>query len=151
MSRTAPENEGAYGDLRAFYAKFADTYFRICSEELKSAAPNQLYFGCRFWSVNIPVANAAAKYCDVVGYNRYYYTVENFYMPSGQKIDTLEYDKPMLFGEWHVGALDRGMLHPSLRQTKDQNHRAQAYKDYVLGAMRHPYAVGKFFFKYLDQ
>ena len=151
MSRTAPENEGAYGDLRAFYAKFADTYFRICSEELKSAAPNQLYFGCRFWSVNIPVANAAAKYCDVVGYNRYYYTVENFYMPSGQKIDTLEYDKPMLFGEWHVGALDRGMLHPSLRQTKDQNHRAQAYKDYVLGAMRHPYAVGTFYFQYQDQ
>ena len=151
MSRTAPEKEGAYGDLKAFYAKFADTYFRICSEELKLAAPNQLYFGCRFWSVNIPVANAAAKYCDVVGYNRYYYTVENFYMPSGQKIDTLEYDKPMFFGEWHVGALDRGMLHPSLRQTKDQNQRAQAYKDYVQGAMRHPYAVGTIYFQYQDQ
>jgi len=151
MNRTEPEGEGAYADLRAFYAKLADTYFRICKEELKSAAPNQLYFGCRFWSVNIPVADAAAKYCDVVGYNRYYYTVENFYMPSGQKIDTLEYDKPMLFGEWHVGALDRGMLHPSLRQTKDQDQRAKAYKDYVLGAMRHPQAVGTIYFQYQDQ
>lgn len=151
MSRTATEREGAYGDLREFYAKFADTYFRICSEELELAAPNQLYFGCRFWSVNIPVANAAAKYCDVVGYNRYYYTVENFYMPSGQNTDTLEFDKPMLFGEWHVGALDRGMLHPSLRQTKDQNQRAQAYKDYVRGAIRHPYAVGTIYFQYQDQ
>ncbi len=151
MSRTAPEIERSYDDLSAFYAKFANTYFRICSEELKSAAPNQLYFGCRFWSVNIPVANAAAKYCDVVGYNRYYFTVENFYMPGGQKIDTLKYDKPMLFGEWHVGALDRGMLHPSLRQTKGQNQRAQAYKNYVLGAMRHPYAVGTIYFQYQDQ
>ena len=131
-----------------------DNIEALSEKEAISKIRNMGYFPTKVRSRGVgkqKAAKAAAKYCDVVGYNRYYYTIENFYMPNGQEIDTIKFDKPILFGEWHVGALDRGMLHPSLRQTKDQNQRAQAYKDYVLGAMRNPNAVGTIYFQYQDQ
>ena len=43
-----------------------------------------------------------------------------------------------MIGEFHFGALDRGMFHTGLVPVENQAARAQAYKDYVLGAARHP-------------
>lgn len=143
-SRQAPDKKEAWADLTAFYSKTAETYFRIIRDELKAVAPNQLYMGCRFAWVNDRAALAAAKFCDIVGYNRYSYSVADQRLPD-------EIDKPIIIGEFHFGALDRGMFHTGLKATKDQDDRATKYKDYVQGALRNPYIVGTHWFQYKDQ
>ncbi len=144
QSRQAPDKEKAKADLTAFYTRTAETYFQTIRDELRKAAPNQLYLGCRFAWVNDRAARAATKFCDVVGYNRYSYNIEDHRLPDN-------IDKPTIIGEFHFGALDRGMFHTGLKKTANQQDRADKYKSYVQGALRNPYIVGTHWFQYKDQ
>jgi hypothetical protein len=143
-NRTPPDKKKAYGDLTAFYSKIAEEYFRVCREAVKEAAPKQLYLGCRFAWVNPRAVHAAAKYCDVVSYNLYRYTIDNFQLPDGL-------DRPVIVGEFHFGALDRGMFHTGLCPVENQTERAEAYRRYLEGALRNPLIVGTHWFQYGDQ
>ena len=89
-------------------------------------------------------AAAAAKYCDVVSYNLYEIELDKVVFPDPS-------DVPILIGEFHFGALDRGMFHTGLVPVKDQAERARIYKEYVEGALRHPQFVGTHWFKYTDE
>ena len=60
-------------------------------------------------------------------------------------------DKPLIIGEFHFGALDRGMFHTGLKATADQRDRAEKYRSYVLGALRNPAIVGTHWFQFRDQ
>jgi len=143
-SQEAPDKQKAWDDLTRFYTKIAETYFRIIREEVKQVAPNQLYLGCRFAWVNDRAVKAATKFCDVVSYNRYSYSVENHRLPDN-------IDLPTIIGEFHFGALDRGMFHTGLKKTANQQDRADTYKRYVRGALRNPNIVGTHWFQYKDQ
>jgi hypothetical protein len=140
----APDKEKARADLEDFYTKTAETYFSTIRKELKRMAADQLYLGCRFAWVNDRAARAATKFCDAVSYNRYAYSVEDLKQPDG-------IDMPALIGEFHFGALDRGMFHTGLRKTESQQDRADKYADYVRGALRNPQIVGTHWFQYIDQ
>ncbi len=144
QSTQAPDKKKAHDDLTAFYTRIAETYFKIIREECKKVAPNLLYMGCRFAWVNDRAARAATKFCDIVSYNRYSYSVENHRLPD-------DIDMPVIIGEFHFGALDRGMFHTGLRKTANQQDRADKYKSYVQGALRNPYIVGTHWFQYKDQ
>jgi hypothetical protein len=144
QSRTAPDKAKARPDLEAFYTRTAERYFSTIRRELKRIAPEQLYLGCRFAWVNDRAARAATKFCDVVSYNRYSYSVEDTRLPDG-------IDMPVIIGEFHFGALDRGMFHTGLRRTESQQDRADKYAVYVRGALRNPYLVGTHWFQYVDQ
>ncbi|HON90718.1 MAG TPA: beta-galactosidase [Sedimentisphaerales bacterium] len=143
-SRQTPDKTKAREDLQKFYTKTAETYFSTIRKELKRVAPDQLYLGCRFAWVNDLAAQAAAKFCDVVSYNRYEYGVENLRLPGGE-------DVPLIIGEFHFGALDRGMFHTGLRKADNQQDRADKYKRYVQSALRNPRIVGTHWFQYQDQ
>jgi hypothetical protein len=141
---TLPDKQKSSDDLKAFYTRLAEQYFRTCREEVKRAAPNQMYLGCRFAWVNDRAAKAAAEYCDVIAYNLYKRDIAEFRLPAGL-------DKPVIVGEFHFGALDRGMFHPGLQKTANQQERAAMYKSYVQGALRNPAIVGTHWFQYGDQ
>ena len=143
-SRNAPKKAKAEKDLNAFYKRIADTYFEIVRSEVKAVAPNQLYMGCRFAWVNDTAAKSAAKFCDIVCYNRYKYSVADLKLPDN-------IDKPIIIGEFHFGALDRGMFHTGLKAAADQNDRAAKYKSYVQGALKNKYIVGTHWFQYKNQ
>jgi len=144
QSRTPPGARKAGADLRAFYTRLAEEYFRICREEVKRIAPENLYLGCRFAWVNERAVRAAAKHCDVVSYNFYRYDISRVRLPGGV-------DKPVIVGEFHFGALDRGMFHTGLKVARDQADRAAKYRSYVRGALRNPLVVGTHWFQYGDQ
>ena len=143
-SRTPPDRTKAHDDLAAFYTKTAEAYFRTCREAVKEVAPENLYLGCRFAWVNDRAVRAAAKHCDVIGFNKYSDSVAGFRLPEGL-------DKPAIIGEFHFGALDRGMFHTGLRPVADQAARAKAYRDYVTGGLKNPWLVGTHWFQYGDQ
>ncbi len=144
-STTAPNQTNAKEDLVAFYGDIADTYFRIINEELKKVAPNQNYLGCRFaWANNDIVLSTAGKYLDIMSFNKYEYSIENFKLPKGV-------DKPVMIGEFHFGALDKGSFHIGIKKAKDQAERGQMYQNYIQGALRHPNIVGAHWFQYIDE
>lgn len=148
-STSLPKDETE--DTRIFSSIVADKYFSTINETLDKVAPNKLYLGCRFdfhyfpsedtscnWSVRI-----ASKYCDVLSFNRYRYCADDLKSPAD--------DKPVLLTEWHMGALDRGMLHFSLRYADSQENRAEMYSYYVNSAIKNPNCIGSHWFCYVDQ
>lgn len=143
-SKAAPDKEKAGDDLKKFYSLIAEEYFRVIREEFKKTLPNKMYFGCRFAWVNDSAVHASAKYCDVISFNKYDYSLESFKLPEG-------IDKGVIIGEFHFGALDRGMFHPGLKPTANQRERAAAYEKYVRSALENPWIVGTHWFLYGDQ
>ena len=143
-AQTAPDAKRAKADLTAFYSRIAERYFEVCRAEVKRVAPHQLYLGCRFAWKNELAVRAAAKYCDVVSFNRYDYSVAHDTLPEGV-------DLPMIIGEYHFGALDRGLFHTGLKATQDQNDRAAKYRAYLEGALQNQGIVGAHWFEYRDE
>jgi hypothetical protein len=131
-------------------------YYKTVASLIKKYAPNKLYFGSRLDFHTYPRANQfhrdigfyhdvvrqASKYCDVVSFNLYRYTLANFTMPE---------DKPAIIGEFHFGALDRGILHPGLKPVISQEQRGEAYRMYVESCLRNPFIVGTGWFQYNTQ
>ena len=144
QSTQKPDEAKSKADMNAFYTVIAEEYFRVLSEESKLAAPNKLYLGCRFAWVNDLAVYAAAKYCDVISFNKYQYELDSFRLPG-------DLDRPCINGEFHFGALDRGMFHTGLCVTESQEARAAAYEKYVDSALRNPLFVGTHWFQYGDQ
>ena len=142
---TTPDPKAAKEDLESFTVEIAEEYYRIIREELKRAAPGKLYLGCR-WAGGAPLftVKAAAKYCDVLSYNIYRRHLREFKLPDG-------IDKPILVGEFHFGALDRGPFCPGLILLKDQEERGRTYVDYVRSALEHPQFVGVHWHQFSDQ
>jgi hypothetical protein len=133
-------------DFTEFLTAFARQYFRVIHDAQKRQDPNHLYLGCRFaWRTPEAVA-AAAEYCDVVSFNIY-----------RSRVDPAEWDftkslkKPCIIGEFHFGAVDRGMFHTGLVSTPTQAARAEMYKDYIHSVVDNPAFVGCAWFQYFDE
>jgi hypothetical protein len=138
-------------ELRWQHVMDPEDYYRIVSEEVKRAAPDKLYMGSRLHGQKHPhggpenVAVAASRHCDIIGINRYRFSPSDLSIPEGGV------DKPIIIGEFHFGALDRGLLHTGLRGVGSQKQRAYAYHHYVTQALEHPNIVGTHWFQYRDQ
>lgn len=145
QSTAPPAADGARADLTAFLDKAADAYFRQCREAVKQIDPDGLYLGCRFagWA-NPRIFLAAARYSDIISVNRYAESLADLRLPG-------DLDKPVVIGEFHFGALDRGKFHASLRPVADQEARGAAYEKYVRSALENPLVVGIHWHQYGDQ
>lgn len=129
-----------------------ELYYRTVATLARQYLPNKLYLGSRLdfheWPDEPPakqeIVRHAAKYCDVIGFNLYRFSVEDLVLPMGV-------DKPVIIGEFHFGALDRGLFHTGLRSVIDQNQRADAYRHYVISALENPAIVGAHWFKLYDE
>jgi len=122
----------------------AEKYFSTIRRILREELPNHLYLGCRIaWGSDV-IYRASARHCDVVSVNIYNRRPIK-YLPSDAE------DKPMINGEFHFGALDRGMFHTGLVATRDQNERAQCYRDFVNACLDNPRFVGTHWFQWKDQ
>ena len=123
---------------------FADTLYRIYNEEAKKVAPHKLYMGSRFLrDTPLHIVNGGAPHLDVVSVNWYYASPKDIWVPT--------VDKPMVIGEFHFGAVERGYFHTGLRGVGTQADRSEAYEYYYRDALNHPNLVGAHWFQYLAQ
>ena len=148
-SQLVPACEGFRKDMEAFFARTVEEYFRICRDAVKSVAPHRLYLGCRFLGddATLPVmANACAKYADVLSANIYRHTPGNF------RIEGMP-DIPVLIGEFHFSTSlpGRGVFTPDIVAGADEHERATTYLRYLQGALVHPNIVGTHWFQLRDQ
>ena len=60
-------------------------------------------------------------------------------------------NRPVIIGEFHFGALDRGMFHTGLVSASNQEERAAMYADYVSSVLDNPALVGCHWFQYADE
>jgi hypothetical protein len=133
-------------DLSAFVYSLSDRYHQVVKEELKKADPDHLYLGCRFAWYGKEAVAAAVKHTDVISFNIY-----------ASKLDSAKWewtktlDRPVIIGEFHFGATDRGMFHPGLVDAVTQDGRAAMYKSYVTSVLNHPSFVGCHWFQYVDE
>ncbi len=134
----------AYDDCRNFSGTLIEAYFKKVSEVMKDEAPGKLNLGCRYVNRNERVLRIAAKYCDILTFDLFVDSLDDFALPKG-------IDKPVLIGEFHFGALDRGLFNPGLNQKNNQIERAAAYKTYVTSALKNPFIVGTSWHQFSDQ
>lgn len=140
----AGDQKNLNADCDAFYLEICRKYFSEISAGMREKAPKKLYLGCRFAWTNDLARKAAQEFCDVVSYNFYKRDVSDFKPVEGV-------DKPVMIGEFHFGALDRGLFHPGLVLCRDQIDRAQSYEQYLRGALANPWIVGAHWFQYQDE
>ena len=135
----------ADADKRAFTTVIIEEYFRRTRDTLKEYAPGLLYLGCRFQDTTRPeIAAIAAKYCDVMSYNVYVRDPKGFRNPGGV-------DLPVIVGEYHFGALDRGLLSGGCRYADSQRHRGESLLRYMKGALANPFIVGAHWHQFSDE
>jgi Beta-galactosidase len=140
------ENEGCKGDLDALEYGFACRYFETVKSVLRKYAANHLYLGCRFSSAPPNAVRAAGDVLDVVSFNRYEERIKNDKWTGENDLG-----KPLIVGEFHFGALDRGMFHTGLVGAADQNDRAAKYAGYIQSVADCPAYVGCHWFQYIDE
>ncbi|MEI6076464.1 MAG: hypothetical protein WCS94_12855 [Verrucomicrobiota bacterium] len=134
----------ALPDFTAFNEELAEHYYQICQAELKLAMPNKLNLGSRFHTVNPIAVRAAARYCDVVSFNKYNTSIRNLNLPDGL-------DRPIIIGEFHFPAWDRSFAANAGCGRLCEVQRADCYWYYLTGALDNPLIVGTHWFQYLDQ
>lgn len=140
-------SEACKADMDAYVYEFARRYFDVVNDALKRHAPHHLYFGCRFAGrPDRAVLQACADVADVMSFNLYYPAID-----SRDWSGPNDCGKPILIGEFHFGALDRGMFHPGLGPTRNQKERAAAYARYVNSVADCPAFVGCHWFQYIDE
>lgn len=135
---------GSHTDLEELTLLIVRKYFKTVRDVFKEIAPNKLYMGCRFAGAPEFVVRIAADYVDVMSYNNYTYTRETFSLPEG-------IDLPVMYGEFHFGALDRGLFHTGQVATFNQQNRARAYRDFVRSCLKNPCIIGTNWHQFSDQ
>ena len=148
MERYLQQHGDNRASRRAFLYETYEIFLSTVQAALKRHDPNHLNLGIRYGS-EVPAPEVLAlskKYFDVYSFNRY--GVE----PGLEEMDLIykAVGKPMIIGEFHFGATDRG-LGESLVRTVSQEERAAAYRHYCETAFSHPALIGTAWFTWTDQ
>lgn len=138
----------ASADLKEFNEIIIHKYYSNIRTAFDKYAPGVLYMGCRFAGgssgSNESVISIGKQYCDVISYNIYCHELHDFPFPEG-------FDMPVMVGEFHFGALDRGVFHGTLIDVGTQDERGKAYETYVRSALEHPNFIGTHWHQFSDQ
>ncbi|KAA8818026.1 beta-galactosidase [Bifidobacterium vespertilionis] len=144
--RLATALPGSLDDLRAFSTLLIDRYVRVPAEALRRIDPHHLNLGMRYAYITDRSLLAGADCYDVFSINSYQRTAYDQVEQVGRMLDM-----PVMVGEFHHGALDRGLTAHGIRGVTTQAERGVAYRYYVEQAARSPYFVGAHYFQYNDQ
>lgn len=139
-------SKAAADDLMDCTVEMIRTYIRIPAEAARRADPNHLNLGIRYAWLSSKALAAGCEYTDIFSFNCYsmdpYDMIDSFSKITG---------KPVIIGEFHFGALDRGMDATGLRGVENQHERGVAYRRYMHRAASHPMCLGAHYFTLYDQ
>lgn len=147
IEKCSEEYPGSFDDIREYSRFLVREYIRIPSEACRKTDRNHLNLGLRWSKADNPDMMVGWEYFDVFSINCYDFdpsTDMDFVKNAGV-------DLPILLGEYHCGALDRGLPATGLKGVENQTERAKMWRYYVEHAAAHPYGVGAHWFQYNDQ
>jgi hypothetical protein len=135
--------KAASTDIEPLYLDFTTAYFSKCKAGIKKALPNKLYLGCRTHRGPAVIGQAAVGHVDVFSVNCYEYNARPSQIPA-------TVDMPVIIGEFHFCAVDRGIPSPGLQGSWDQRQRGLTYCNYLASALADPRIVGVHWFQWTD-
>ncbi len=140
----------AKGDTSTRRKEFVLAAFQVYLDTINAAIrkhdTNHLNLGIRFGGGPGDDVLKAARGFDVFSVNIYRYA------PLRETLDHIYsvVRKPILIGEFHIGAPTRGLA-SGLVQAMNQDERAAGYRYYVEQSAAHPTVIGTHWFQWLDQ
>lgn len=139
-------------DVEALRRFYADRYYEFIYRTVKEIDPDHLYLG--FWVVpgwweNEQDWFAAARHCDVVGYDRYAQTFADERLLRLMR----EADRPVLCGEFsfppaYAGRRGFGRYATCVQTDAEAGEK---YAEWLRAAAANPWCVGTIWFQYRDQ
>ena len=144
VSAFSPE---AHEDMRAFSRILLDAYVSVPTKACRAVDANHMVLGMRWaWVSNADLITGWENF-DVFSINCY----ASDPLPSIDRVVNFGVDLPIMVGEFHFGALDRGPTATGLRAVLTQEERGVAYRYYCERLAAHPYGVGCHYFQCYDQ
>jgi hypothetical protein len=147
VPRAADRSPAAKEDLWAFSKEMVKAYVAIPAEECRKVDPHHLNLGMRYAWISSDLLYESAESFDV-------FTINSYDMvPPADVIAQIarRTGKPVMIGEFHFGALDRGLPSTGLKGVASQEERGVAYRRYVEAAAANPNVVGTHYFILNDQ
>jgi hypothetical protein len=134
-------------DLAEFNRLMIAEYVRVPSEECRRVDAEHMNLGMRYAWIAHEDLLCGAEAFDVFSINGYQES------PPADVIErcSRRLNKPVMVGEFHTGAIDRGLPWGGLRQVRTQAERADCYRYYVEQGAAIPYLVGAHYFQWNDQ
>ena len=134
-------------DLREYSKFLTREYCRIPSEACRAIDPVHLNLGMRWAKMNNPDALAGWEFFDVFSFNCYTFDLQH----DMDFITDAGVDLPLMVGEYHCGALDRGLPATGLKGVESQYERGVMWRMFVEKCAANPYGVGAHWFQYQDE
>jgi hypothetical protein len=138
---------GSMPDILHFSAFLIRKYIKVPSLNCRAVDSHHLNLGLRWSKANNPVMMAGWEYFDVFSINCYDFDPTSdmdFVLKAGV-------DRPVLIGEYHCGALDRGLTATGLKGVENQQERGVMWRYFVEKCAAHPLGVGAHWFQFNDQ
>lgn len=139
-------NKEANDALLEISAEMVREFIKVPALALREVDRNHLNLGMRYAWVANKTVTAGCEYFDVFSFNCYrhdpYGSIENI-------VNLV--NMPVMIGEFHFGALDRGLDATGIQAVASQADRAKAYRYYMHRAASHPYCLGAHYFTLNDQ
>lgn len=146
MHRAGQYSEQAAADLREFSEEMIRRYVALPSQYCREAAPNHMNLGMRYAYITDKSLLAGCENFDVFSINSYQISPFDQVEQVGALLD-----KPVMIGEFHHGALDRGLSATGIRGMASQEERAVAYQYYMEQGAKSKFFVGAHYFQFNDQ
>lgn len=140
-------SEGAMADMREFSRQMLEAYVGIPSQACRRADPDHLNLGMRWAWISDPDVVTGWQHFDVFSINCYAMDPTD----AIDQVDRLGVDRPVMIGEFHFGALDRGLTATGLEAVRTQSDRGRAYQHYCERVAAHPQGIGCHYFQCYDQ
>ncbi len=141
------EYPGSKEDITAYSVHLIREYIRIPAMACRAVDQHHLNLGLRWSKANNAVMMTGWEYFDVFSINCYDFdpTADmDFVLHAGV-------DLPVLIGEYHCGALDRGLPATGLKGVVSQEERGVMWRYFVEKCAAHPLGVGAHWFQFNDQ
>lgn len=133
-------------DMDEFSRQMIERYVTLPSIACKQKDPNHLNLGMRYAYIWHKALLAGCEHFDVFSFNCYKMDPTEQIIEIGKMTNL-----PVMIGEFHFGAIDKGLMSTGLKGVLSQKDRGIAYRFYVENAAVDKYCVGTHYFTLNDQ
>lgn len=132
-------------DFYDFSVVMVQKYVNIPTDEVIKVDKNHLNLGMRYAWLSSDLLYKAGERFDVFSINGY-----GIDPPPTEEIARIS-GKPVIIGEFHHGAVDRGLPATGIIGVLNQQDRAAAYRNYIEQGFSRPELLGMHWFTWVDQ
>ena len=134
-------------DIREYSCFLITEYIKVPALACREIDKNHLNLGLRWSKANNLDMMKGWEYFDVFSINCYDFDPTK----DMDFVKNAGVDLPILLGEYHCGALDRGLTATGLKGVENQIERGIMWRHFVEKVAAHPYGVAAHWFQYNDQ